>query len=185
MRDEPGIQPSLTLAGLPYTTCVPVSGSSSCFLERFPCSRRPALVRLRYRPLPWRIPSHRSRVTSPSSTWSGTMMDRGTRAVIVDAGMVMGPDGVADGATEGAAAVALFATNALTALVGGLGASTGAWIIGAARAEVLETPERETARRTTRRVFTMEPCVGRHRPSPAIAAEQMTAAFVTAGENRN
>ena len=112
-------------------------------------------------------------------------MDRGTRAVIVDAGMAMGPDGVADGAADGgAAAVALFATNALTALVGGLGASTGAWIIGAASAEVLETPERETARRTTRRVFSVEPCVGRHRPSPAIAAEQMTAAFVTAGENR-
>jgi len=112
-------------------------------------------------------------------------MDRGTRAVIVDAGMAMGPDGVADGAADGAAAVALFATNALTALVGGLGASTGAWIIGAASAEVLETPERETARRTTRRVFSMEPCVaGIGLPQP-IAAEQMTAAFVTAGENRN
>ena len=70
-------------------------------------------------------------------------MDRGTRAVIVGAGMAMGPDGVADGAADGAAAVALFATNALTALVGGRGASTGAWIIGAASAEVLETPERE------------------------------------------
>ena len=40
--------------------------------------------------------------------------------------------GVVDGATDGGvAAVALFATNALTALVGGLGASTAAWIIEA------------------------------------------------------
>ena len=59
-------------------------------------------------------------------------MDRGTRAVIVDAGMAMGPDGVADGAADGgAAAVALFATNALTGLAGGPGASTAAWIIEA------------------------------------------------------
>ena len=53
------------------------------------------------------------------------MTDPGTSAVIVVAGMATAPDG--GGVAEaGAAAVALFATNALIALVGGLGALTAA-----------------------------------------------------------
>ena len=64
-----------------------------------------------------------------------TMTDRDTSAAIVEAGMATGP--VGGGVAEaGAAAVALFAMNAPTALAGGPGALTVAWITGAANAKL-------------------------------------------------
>ena len=53
------------------------------------------------------------------------MTDPGTSAAIVAAGMETVPDGVGE-AEAGAAAVDLFAMNALIVLVGGLGALTAA-----------------------------------------------------------
>ena len=80
------------------------------------------------------MPPCRGYEASPAFTWwrTMTMTAPDASAVIVEAGMAKNAEG--GGVAEaGAAAAALFATNAPTALVGGRGASTAAWIIEAVK----------------------------------------------------